>query len=228
MKTTLIIGASSGIGKALTGRLAGSGENVIGTYHTKKIEGDSFHPFDVLAGVTPSFIPETLDGFVYCPGSIVLKPFGRVTAQELLKDYELQVTGMVTVLQKALPALKKSGAASVVLFSTVAVQTGFPFHSVVSASKGAVEGVMRALAAELAPSIRVNCIAPSITDTPLASSLLSNDEKRNAAALRHPMKQIGNPDHIAALAQFLLSEQASWITGQVLKADGGVSALKIG
>jgi NAD(P)-dependent dehydrogenase (short-subunit alcohol dehydrogenase family) len=164
---------------------------------------------------------------VYCPGSVVLKPFARIKAEDFAADYQLQVIGAVKILQTCMPKMKNAGNASVVLFSTVAVQTGFNFHSLVASSKGAVEGLTRALAAELAPRIRINCIAPSITDTPLASALLSSQEKREANAQRHPLKKIGRPEDLANLAAFLLSEKSSWITGQILHADGGMSSLKV-
>ncbi|MEP6597760.1 MAG: SDR family oxidoreductase, partial [Ginsengibacter sp.] len=116
--------------------------------------------------------------------------------------------------------------ASIVLFSTVAVQTGLPFHAQVAASKGALEGLTKALAAEFAPKIRVNCIAPSLTDTPLASSLLNTGQKAEANAQRHPLKRIGTTADIANLAEFILSDKASWITGQIIHVDGGISTLK--
>lgn len=142
-------------------------------------------------------------------------------------DYQLQVLGAIQSIQSALPALKKSKQASVVLFSTVAVQQGLPFHSLVSASKGAIEGLTRALAAEFAPKIRVNAIAPSLTDTPLAENLLNSDAKREANAARHPLKRVGEATDIAHMAAFLLSDNASWISGQVLHVDGGISSLRV-
>jgi NAD(P)-dependent dehydrogenase (short-subunit alcohol dehydrogenase family) len=166
-------------------------------------------------------------GLVYCPGNIALKPFNRFSGADFSSDYELQVLGAVTCLQQALGALKKSGNAAVILFSTVAVQQGLPFHSLVSASKGALEGLTRALAAELAPNIRVNAIAPSLTNTPLAENLLNSDAKKEANAARHPLKRVGEPQDIAAMAAFLLSEQATWISGQIMHVDGGISALRI-
>jgi Dehydrogenases with different specificities (related to short-chain alcohol dehydrogenases) len=143
-----------------------------------------------------------------------------------LEDYKLNVLGAIHTIQQALPYLKKSTNASVLLFSTVAVQTGLSFHSIVSSSKGAIEGLTKALAAELAPTIRVNAIAPSLTDTPLAAGLLNTDEKRTANAVKHPLRRIGNANDIASLAAFLLSEQSSWITGQIIHADGGMSTIK--
>jgi NAD(P)-dependent dehydrogenase (short-subunit alcohol dehydrogenase family) len=142
-------------------------------------------------------------------------------------DFQKQSLGAIKTLQAAFNSLKNAENASVVLFSTVAVQTGFPFHTLVSSSKGAIEGLTRALAAEWAPKVRVNAIAPSITQTPLAGSLLNSPEKIEANASRHPLKKIGQPHDIAKLAQFLLSEDSSWITGQIHHIDGGISNIKI-
>jgi NAD(P)-dependent dehydrogenase (short-subunit alcohol dehydrogenase family) len=230
MKNYFIVGASSGIGKALAVRLVRQHHRVIGTYHSSPAPegtGIEFHMLDVLQQPADlSFVPDAIDGLAYCPGSIVLKPFHRLTSAEFIRDYELHVVGAISIIQKVLPRLKNTAGASIVLFSTVAVQTGFPFHSMVSASKGAVEGLTKALAAEFSPGIRVNCIAPSITDTPLASSLLNTDEKKSAHAQRHPLKRIGAPDDAASLAEYLLSDSSSWMTGQVLHLDGGISSIK--
>ncbi|MBN3582993.1 SDR family oxidoreductase [Algoriphagus aestuarii] len=229
MKNILIIGASSGIGKSLASSLSKNGNQVFGTYNQTPLEAsenEKFIQWNVLdSELDVSFLPEKLDALVYCPGSINLKPFGRIKAEEFLNDYSLQVIGAIQVIQKVLPQLKTSGNASVVLFSTVAVQKGFNFHSQVAASKGAIEGLTRSLAAEFAPSIRVNAIAPSITDTPLASKLLATEEKKEANAQRHPLKKIGSPEDIAQMAAFLLSDQSSWITGQILHVDGGMSSI---
>lgn len=174
----------------------------------------------------PGTMPERLDGLVYCPGNIQLKPFNRFSTNDFIDDFRLQVTGAVKVLQQAYPALRKGDRSGVVLFSTVAVTTGMPYHSLVSSSKGAVEGLVRSLAAEWAPHVRVNGIAPALTDTPLASSILSTPEKREASALRHPMKRVGMPEDIASMASFLIGAEASWITGQIMHVDGGMSALR--
>jgi NAD(P)-dependent dehydrogenase (short-subunit alcohol dehydrogenase family) len=173
-----------------------------------------------------SFLPEQIDGLVYCPGAINLKPFARIKPEDFVADYELQVLGAVKIIQAILPKMKTTNVASIVLFSTVAVQSGFNYHSLVSASKGAIEGLTRSLSAELAPKIRVNCIAPSITDTPLASTLLSSDEKKEANAQRHPLKKIGTAEDIANAVSFLINESSAWMTGQVLKIDGGMSVIK--
>jgi NAD(P)-dependent dehydrogenase (short-subunit alcohol dehydrogenase family) len=231
MSTYLVIGASSGTGKKLTEQLIDTGHRVYATYFRNKPETNSalatYHHLNVLdEDFPPGFLPETLDGLVYCPGSINLRPFERIKPVDFVADYELQVVGAIKTIQAALPRLKKSENASIVLFSTVAVQTGFPFHSQVSASKGAIEGLSRALAAEFAPKIRVNCIAPSLTDTPLAANLLNTEQKREANASRNPLKKIGTPDNIADMAAFLLSEKSSWITGQIFHVDGGMSSIK--
>lgn len=231
MKNYLVIGGSSGIGKELATQLGAEGHRVFATYN--KHEQNSVHPllsyhhFNVLEEQNDlSFLPEQLDGLAYCPGTITLKPFHRIDVTQFTEDYKLQVGGAVSTIQKALPLLKKSSQPAIILFSTLAVGTGLPFHSLVSANKGAIEGLTRALAAEFAPLIRVNCIAPSLTDTPLAGPLLNTPEKREANAQRHPLKKIGTASDIAALASFLLSEKSGWISGQVMHADGGMSALR--
>jgi len=232
MPTYLIVGASTGIGKKLTENLVSSGNKVIATYFKNNPETISglaeYHYLNVLdENNAHDFLPDTLDGLVYCTGSINLRPFERIKPDDFVTDFNLQVTGAIKIIQAAMPRMKKAGNASIVLFSTVAVQTGFPFHTQVSASKGAIEGLTRALAAEFAPKIRVNCIAPSLTDTPLAASMLNTDQKREANALRHPLKKTGTPANIADMAEFLLSEKGSWISGQILHVDGGMSSLKV-
>ena len=231
MKNILIIGASSGIGAQLSKNLAAAGHNVTGTYNENTeyevISGVSMHHLNVMDDeLDLDFIPETIDGLVYCVGSINLKPFKRIKPENFLEDFNLQVVGAIKVLQRITPHFKNSEAPSVVFFSTVAVQNGFNFHSQVSTSKGAIEGLTRALAAELAPAIRVNCIAPSLTQTPLASKLLSSEEKIEANEKRHPLGRIGQPEDLAQMAEFLLSSKSGWVTGQVFGVDGGMSVVK--
>lgn len=232
MANYLIIGASSGIGKALALQLADSGHQVFGTFNHTEVDFDHpsihYHPLNVLdEQLSFDFLPETLAGVVYCPGSINLRPFERIKPVDFLADYELQVIGAIKTIQAVASTLKKTENASVVLFSTVAVQTGLPFHAQVAASKGAIEGLTRSLAAEYAPKIRVNCIAPSLTDTPLAASLVNSEQKREANAQRHPLKRIGTAEDLANMAAFLLSDKASWISGQIMHVDGGYAALKV-
>lgn len=228
-KTILIIGGNSGIGQFIAQELANSGNRVIAA--SRNIEAADLPPgvekqrFDV-TGDDALSLPDELNGLVYCPGTIKLQPFGRVKPEDFQKDFDINVMGAIRVLQQAMPSLKK-GNASVVMFSTLAVQTGLPFHASISAAKGALEGLVRSLAAEFAPSIRFNAIAPSLTDTPLAASLLNNDRKRDSNAERHPLKRVGTPEDIGAMAIHLLGDQASWITGQVFGVDGGMSAIRL-
>ena len=228
MANYLIVGASSGIGRQLADQLASQGHQVYGTYNTHPVTHESirYQSLDVLAEDIRLELPEKLDGLVYCPGSILLRPFNRISPADFANDHALNAGGLVKVLQQVLPNLKNAEQPSIVLFSTVAVQTGLPFHSLVAASKGAMEGLTRALAAELAPRIRVNCIAPSLTDTPLAGALLNTPEKKEANAQRHPLKRIGVAADIANACEFLLSSASSWITGQIIPVDGGMSSIK--
>jgi NAD(P)-dependent dehydrogenase (short-subunit alcohol dehydrogenase family) len=231
MGNYLVVGASSGIGQAVANQLVKEGHRVIGTYNTHPIQASqnfSSHHLNVLEEqVDFSFLPESLDGLVYCPGTINLRPFARIQPADFTQDFNLQVGGAIKVIQAALPALKLSGNASVILFSTIAVQMGLNFHTQVAVSKGAIEGLTKALSAELAPTIRVNCIAPSLTNTPLAASLLNTEQKVEANALRHPLKRVGTVNDISEMSCFLLSHKSSWITGQVMHVDGGMSAIKL-
>jgi NAD(P)-dependent dehydrogenase (short-subunit alcohol dehydrogenase family) len=229
MKTFFVAGGASGIGRQLVLDLLEKGHTVYASHHVSPTWSASNLMWQNIDFRSTDFItelPEKLDGLVYCPGNISLKPFHRFTDDEFQKDFELQVMGAIRLIRAALPALKKSETSSIVLFSTVAVQMGFPFHTMVSVSKGALEGLTRSLSAELAPLIRVNCIAPSLTNTPLASNLLSSAEKIAANEARHPLKRIGSPKDISSMAGFLLSEDSSWMTGQVIHVDGGMSTIK--
>lgn len=227
MKNILLIGGSYGIGKAIARQLADTHHVMIAARTAEEIPDNcSYFQFDVLKDDIGSLdLPATIDGLVYCPGSINLKPFKMLTSEAFLKDLEINFLAMVKIVHQLLPKLKESEHPSLVLFSTVAVKLGMPFHTSVAASKGAVEGFARALAAEYAPSMRVNVIAPSLTDTPLAGKLLSSEDKKDKMADLHPLDRIGTVDDIAAMACFLLSDRASWMTGQVLGVDGGLSAI---
>ena len=228
-KNILIIGGSSGIGLALAELLSPSNKIYIASRTSENIAGlDVIHiPFDATTEtLDSSLLPEKLDGFVYCPGSINLRPFKGLSTEAFEKDFQINVTGAINSLKNVLGQLSASGNASVVFFSTVAVQTGMPFHSSVAASKGAIEGLTRSLAAEFAPKIRVNAIAPSIVNTPLASKFLNNDTKIEKANDRHPLGRIGNAREIAQATSFLLGEESSWMTGRVLQLDGGIGNLK--
>ncbi len=231
MKTLLVIGGSSGIGAYTVKSLIENGNRVIATYFKNEITIQ--HPnlitfsYDVL-GHEPIDLKEIdkLDGMVYCPGSIILKPYSRFTEEELINDLRLNVLGAHKVIKEVSSSLKKSETASIVLFSSVAAGVGFPYHLQVGISKGAVEGMTKSLAAELSPSIRVNAIAPSLTNTPMAENLVNSDERREANGKRHPLGRIGEAHDISSMTSFLLSDQASWITGQIFNVDGGISSLK--
>lgn len=229
MSNYLVVGGSSGIGHSTAQLLKEKGHSVYATYnqnHCSDEENISYHHLNVLEdSIDLSFLPDELHGVVYCPGSIDLRPFKRFSSEDFLEDYKLQLVGAVKVLQDIYPKLRKSSNASVVLMSTVAVQTGFNFHSQVASSKGAVEGLTRSLAAEFAPKVRVNAVAPSITDTPLASQLLSSEDKVKANADRHPLKKIGSAEVMAKAIVHLLCD-AEWTTGQIVKIDGGISSIK--
>lgn len=226
-RNILLIGGSYGIGASLAEMLEQKGENVYVLSRTNSNFGKHI-PFDVSTDVINlTALPEVIHGLAYLPGSINLKPFHRLTDEELLTDFRLNCLFAARIIRELLSPLKNSGNASVVLFSTVAVQQGMPFHASIAMAKGAVEGLTRSLAAELAPRIRVNAIAPSLTDTPLAAKILTNEEKKKSSAERHPLKRIGRGNDIARAAYFLLSDESSWITGQVLHVDGGLSAVRI-
>ena len=233
-KNFLLVGASSGIGLATAQLLCAQGATVFAASRHQSPELAAL-PLTYLAydatqpaeGVFDG-LPEALDGLVYCPGSIRLRPFERLPVADFQADFDLNVLGAVRTLQAVLKRLKKAaGGASVVLFSTVAAGTGMSFHASIATAKAALEGLTRALAAEYAPHrLRVNCLAPSLTDTPLAAALLNTPEKVEAGARRHPLQRIGQPADLAQLAVFLLGAGGQFITGQVLAVDGGLGRLK--
>jgi NAD(P)-dependent dehydrogenase (short-subunit alcohol dehydrogenase family) len=229
MKNYVIIGGSSGIGNA-TANLLNESNQVFATYNTNPQNSNNNIHYNKLNVLDEhydfSYLPETIDGLVYCPGTINLKPFARIKPEDFIHDYQIQVVGAIKTIQSLLPKLKNGSNSSIVLFSTVAVQLGMNFHTQVATSKGAIEGLTKALAAELAPSIRVNCIAPSLTNTPLAGTLLNTSEKIDANAQRHPLKKIGEAEDIAEMVSFLLSNKSKWITGQIMHVDGGMGSIK--
>lgn len=227
MPKVLIIGGSQGIGLELTQLLLESHEVYNLSRHAPSMDHPNLHHFDVDILTDEIPVIEDIQSIVYCPGSILLKPITSLKESDFIHDFNINVLGAVKVIQKYVRKLKKQGNASILLFSTVAVQQGMPFHSSVASAKGAVEGLTRSLAAEFAGSIRVNCIAPSMTDTPLAAGILRNDEAKERIAQRHPSKQINQAKDVAAMANFLLNPVAKNITGQVIGIDGGMSALKL-
>jgi 3-oxoacyl-[acyl-carrier protein] reductase len=229
MKNILIIGGSYGIGLAIAKELY-SIENVIIACRSSNPLftelGIKHIVFDALNDNFPvNELPEKIDGLVYCPGSITLKPFRGIKPEAFENDFQINFLGAVKVIQAVLPHLLASPQASIVLFSSVAAQLGMPFHTSISASKGAIEGFSKAFAAEYAPKIRINVIAPSITETPLAEKLLNNEVKKEKSTERHPLKRFGQPQDISNMASYLLSDKSSWITGQIFKIDGGMSSI---
>ncbi len=226
--TYLFAGASSHIAIAAAQLLKEEGHKVIGiTTKANLPEYDECYTvekYDI--GLLPA-IEGAIDGLVYFPGTITLKPFARISAQDFMNDYQVNTLGAVAFVQTYLANLKKSTAASVVFISSVAAQNGMPFHASIAMAKAALEGLTRSLAAEFAPGIRVNAVAPSLTNTPLSERFIATPEKIEASEKRNPMKKIGSPTEVADAITFLLSTKASWITGQVLAIDGGMGALKL-
>lgn len=228
-KNILIIGGSSGIGLALAELLASHNNIYVASRSNENVKHLNVQhiTFDATQEeLDTSGLPDHLDGFVYCPGSINLRPFKGLKLDAFQTDFEINVLGAVRSLKSVLGHLSASGDAAVVFYSTVAVQTGMPFHSSVASSKGAIEGLTRSLAAEFAPKIRVNAIAPSLVNTPLSSKFLNNEAKIDKANERHPLGRIGNALEIAKATAFLLGDESSWMTGRVLQLDGGIGNLK--
>jgi len=227
MRKYIIIGGSKGIGKAIVESLIND-NTVINISRTKpELEHSNLTHYD--CDILNDELPEILeaDSLVYCPGSINLKPFSRLTLDDFRNDFEINVLGAVKSVQKYLDILKKGNKPSVVLFSTVASKLGMPFHASIAASKSAIEGLVKSLGAELAPTVRVNAIAPTVTDTDLAGKLLRNDKMIEKMRERHPLNKFLDPTEVAEMAKFLLSEKSASISGQIFEMDCGIVTFKI-
>jgi len=230
MKNILLIGGTQGIGFAIVKELANKNNLYVASRTSQGLENlNVTHiPFDALTDtLDASLLPAVIDGLVYCPGSINLRPFKGLKIETFESDMQINFFSMVKVIQSTIPQLSASNQSSIVLFSSVAASMGMPFHTSVAAAKGAIEGFAKALAAEYAPKIRVNVIAPSLTNTPLADKFLNNETKQEKSAERHPLKRYGQPEDLAHMASFLLSDNSSWISGQIMHVDGGMSTLLV-
>ncbi|WP_055446118.1 SDR family NAD(P)-dependent oxidoreductase [Lacinutrix mariniflava] len=227
MKNIVIIGGSKGIGNAIVNTLVGNNKviNISRTEPEIKHENLTHYSCNVLSDDLPEL--EAIDTLIYCPGSINLKPISRLKLENFREDFEINVIGAVKVIQKYLPLLKHGNAPSILLFSTVAAKLGMPYHASVAAAKSAVEGLTKSLGAELAPTIRVNAIAPTVTNTDLAAKLLRNEKMIENITERHPLKKFLNPEEVANMAAFLTSEKAASISGQVFQMDCGIVSFKI-
>ena len=229
MKNILLIGGSTGIGYELSQKLKEDNNIFISTRNQDKFNHPNIktNELDLDKEFETDWLPEHLDGFIYLPGTINLRPFKGLKPSVFIEDFNINVMGCIKILQKVLPKIQAAENPSIVMFSTVAVKIGMPFHSSVSSSKGAIEGLTRSLAAaEFAPKIRVNAIAPSILDTPLAEKFLNSETKLENSRNRHPMKEIGSPKDISEVVKFLLEDNSKWMTGQIIPFDGGMSSVK--
>ncbi len=227
MRTIVIIGGSKGIGKAIVKTLLHT-NNIINISRTSPYLDHpnlTHHNCDVLKDELPDL--DSVHGLVYCPGSINLKPISRLSLDDFREDFEINVLGAVKSIQKYLDILKKSDNPSIVLFSTVASKLGMPYHASIATAKSGVEGLVKSLGAELAPNIRINAIAPTVTDTELASKLLRNEKMIENIRERHPLKKFLNPEDVAGMAEFLLSSKASSISGQTFEMDCGIVSFKL-
>ncbi len=227
MKNIVIIGGSKGIGNSIllqqleTNQVHNISRNTPEISHPNLIH----FSFDVLNDTLPEI--ENIDTIIYCPGSINLKPIGSLSIDDFRNDFEINVIGAVKVIQKYLPVLKKGNNPSIVLFSTVAAKLGMPFHSSIATAKAGVEGLVKSLGAELASVVRINAIAPTITETSLSAGILRNDRMKENIIERHPMKNYLKPDEVASMANYLISDQAKSISGQVFEMDYGIVTFKI-
>ncbi|WP_372768801.1 SDR family NAD(P)-dependent oxidoreductase [Lutibacter sp.] len=228
MRTVLIIGGSKGIGNAILSSQLKLNNKV---YNISRSAPLNIHPnlthynCDILTDELPDF--ELIDTLIYCPGSINLKPISTLTIEDFSTDFEINVIGAVKTIKKYLKPLKNGTNASILLFSTVATKLGMPYHASIAASKSAIEGLTKSLGAELAPAIRVNAIAPTVTDTDLVSKILRNDKMKEVIAEKHPLKRYLNTNDVSALADFLISENSSGMSGQIFNLDCGIVTFKI-
>lgn len=227
MKTYIIVGGSKGIGQAIIQELLEYAKVINISRTPPKYSHDNLTHYDcdVLSDELPDI--ELADGLVYCPGSINLKPLKRLRLDDFRSDYEINVVGAVKSIQKYLGILKKGNDPSILLFSTVAAKLGMPFHASIAAAKSGVEGLVKSLGAEMATTLRINAIAPTVTNTTLAAKLLRNDKMIDSIAERHPMKKFLKPEDVAGMATFLLSEKAGSISGQIFEMDCGIVSFKI-
>ena len=228
MKNILLIGGSYGIGSSLAQIMANDNHVTIAsrTKPDNALDNVNYITFDASKDeIDLDLLPETIDGFVYFPGSINLRPFKGLSIDSFKQDFDINVLSLIKVLKSILPKLNSSNSPSLVFLSTVAVSQGMPFHSSVATAKAAIEGLAKSLAAEYAPKMRVNVIAPSIVDTPLANRFLNNETKIQKSAEKRPLNRVGNKEDIAEIISFLLSEKSNWMTGQIISVDGGLSTL---
>ena len=217
----LLVGASSDISKSLQNNFSSNYEFISLSSNSDFSSIDNFNILD------PSTFLEidSIDGIVYFPGSINLKPFKRLSMDEFKKDYDINVLGLLNILK--FYQSKLTIDASVVFISSVAASVGMPFHSSISMCKSSLEALARSLAAEWAPKVRVNCVAPSLVNTKLSERFFRNEKQQEQMNSRHPLNKTGNPEDISNAIEFLLSKKSSWVTGQILNIDGGISSLKI-
>lgn len=229
-KHFVVVGGSSGIGRGIVGRLVEDGADVTvlsRTWeHSESLPGVHHVKVDVVQDDLPKdAMPGTIDGLAYCPGSIRLRSFRGLAPEAFREDFELNVVGAVKCIQAAMKGLRAADSASIILFSTVAVEVGLPLHASIAAAKAGVEGLTRTLAAEMSPKVRVNCIAPALVNTPLAGQFFGDPEKEKAMASRYPLERTGTVDDIASMGHYLLTD-GTWITGQTIGVDGGMSSIR--
>ena len=227
MKNIVIVGGSKGIGSAILLQQLEQNRVINLSRNAPEISHPNLQhvTLDILQDSLPDI--DNIDTLIYCPGSINLKPIGSLHVDDFRKDFEINVIGAVKAIQKYLPVLKKGTHPSILLFSTVAVKLGMPFHASIATAKAGVEGLVKSLGAELASVIRINAIAPTITETSLAAGILRNDRMKENMIERHPMKGYLKPEEVANMANFLISEQAKSISGQIFEMDYGIVSFKL-